>query len=175
MHVQRRTAGAVAISVGPREIGTTPEFGTELDEQRRRCQPFELHTVLGVAVTEHRLIHQRCIGKIAGMRMLLVDVANAGTEAPGLEADTVTDRQRLEPGFLDIRLAVGHGDDGLTTPVGIDIGGEYQLGLVSRKAARIGPLDLGREKAGDAAVGNVLGSADFALQDQRHLRVESTG
>ena len=132
MGEHRRCAAAVLVAVGTGEIGATSDLGPELDEGFGRRQPLELHPVLGIAAVgaEHRLVHQRCISEIPHMRMLLVEVADAGAETAALQADAVPQAKRLEPGFLDLGSAIERGNDRLAAPVGVDVGGQHQLGVV---------------------------------------------
>ena len=54
--------------------------------------------------------------------MLLVEIADAGTDTPALEPQPVAEAERLEPRLLGLDLAVGHGKDRLATPERVDVG-----------------------------------------------------
>ena len=183
MRKHGRCTAAVLVAVGAREIGATPHFGPQFDEGIGRRQPFQLHAVVGVTavIAEQRTVHQRRIGKIPHMRMLLVQIADTGTETAALQANAVTKAKRLEPGLLNLRRAIDSGNDGLAAPVRVDIGGQHQLSVIDRETALADALDrplavivaTGRPEPGDAALRDILHVLVLALQDQRNLGVET--
>ena len=123
MAEQRITTHTVFVAVGAGEIGAAPDFGAQFGEQLGRRHPFQLQAVVAVAFAEQHFIHQIVGGEIPSMRMLLVLVADAGTEAAAFERQAVIQRQGLEPGFFDSDLAiVQHGIE-VTAKIRIDVGG----------------------------------------------------
>src|SRR5574343_1074458 len=89
--------------------------------------------------------------------------------------------ERLEPGFIHFRRAVEGGDDGLATPIRIDVGRKYQFGVIHREAALADAFDCaatmimpaGRPETGDTALRHILHVLVLALQDQRDLGVKA--
>ncbi len=98
---QRIAARAVCVAIGAGEIGTASDFSAEFHEQLGRRQPFQLHAVVAVGFAEQCTVHQAVVGKIPGVRMFLVLVAEARQEASALEREAVAEAAGLEPGFFD--------------------------------------------------------------------------
>ena len=184
MREHGRSTAAVLVEVSAREGVTATGFGTEFEEERGRRDPLQLHAILNEAgvIAEHGAIHQRRIGEVPHVRVLLVQITDAGAETTAAQANAGADTERLEPGLFDFDLTVEHGENRLASPVGVDVGRQHQLGMIDREAAFRDAFDpvamivaARRHKAGDAALGDVLHVLVLALQDQRDLGVETAG
>ena len=80
-------------------------FGAEFEEQVGRREPLHLHAVLRELPAEEGLVRERLVDEVPGVRVDLVEVADAGEEAPALDREAVRQRCRAEERFLDAHLA----------------------------------------------------------------------
>ena len=174
---QAGRADAVLVAVGAGEILAAADLGAELHEQVGRRHPLQLQAVLAVVFAEQRLRHQRRVGEVPGVRMLLVEVADAGEEAAALQREALAQAEGLEPRLLDLGLAVLQRHVEHAAKIGTDVGGDDQLGAVHRKSAFIAAVIMaaGRPVAADGTLRHVLHAAILPLQDERHLRIEAAG
>ena len=126
---QRRHAGAVARLLSPPgKLRPRPSFDAELDELIGRRQPGQLHAVVAVLRAEHGLVGQRVVDEVPGVRVLRVQVADAGEEAPGLQRQAVAQRRGLHEGLLDRdRVVAVQRDVGSAAQPGVDAGGKAEL------------------------------------------------
>ena len=83
----RRAAG--------REGVAAEQFAAKFDELAGRGEPAKLHTAIVVLVVEKDPVRQRLIGKVPGMRMLLVEIADAGEEAARPQGQSPGQARRL--------------------------------------------------------------------------------
>src|SRR6202008_2159454 len=97
----------VLVGVAAGKAAAAPGLGAQLEEQLRRRDPAHLHAVVVEPPAEERLVGQRRILEVPGVLVDLVLVADAGEEAPALEAEALAERQRLEERFLDFDLVLG--------------------------------------------------------------------
>src|SRR5690349_8668396 len=68
----RRAAGGEGVAA--------EQFAAELDELPRRRQPAKLDAIIVVLVVEEDPVGQRLVGKVPGMRMLLIEIADPREE-----------------------------------------------------------------------------------------------
>ena len=79
--------GTVAGALGPWELLPSRHFGAEFEKQVGGGDPAQLDTVVLQPRAEEGLVNQRCISEIPFMGMLLVEITDAGQEAPGLHLE----------------------------------------------------------------------------------------
>ncbi len=109
----------------------------ELDEQRRRRHPFDLHAGVLVRLIQHGDVRERRIVEVPRMRMDRVQIADVREELPGLDLEPFRQRQRLEVAFLELdrRLAAvllnGGGQKAVVLVV--DVRADRELRLVQRQ------------------------------------------
>src|SRR5205823_9669182 len=89
----RRAAG--------REGVAAEQFAAELDELPGRREPPKLYAIIVVLIVDEDPVGQRLIGKVPGMRMLLVELADAGEEATSPQGQTPGQARRLQERFFD--------------------------------------------------------------------------
>ena len=76
--VARAEAVLVAPAVGSgRKAVAAPRLHAEVEIERRRRHPFQLDAVVAQLVAEKRLVGERCVGEVPGVRVDLVLVADA--------------------------------------------------------------------------------------------------
>src|SRR6185369_8048182 len=104
-HVSIYRTGTCAIArvVAARERPAAPELGARLQEQVGGRQPAQLQAVIPKLVSEKGLISQRGIDEVPGVRMLLVEVADAREVAARLEGEPIA-----QAGGLNERLFHRH-------------------------------------------------------------------
>jgi hypothetical protein len=73
--------------------------------------------------------------------MLLVQVADARAETPALQAETVAQAERLEPGLLDLTSPSARPQGSPGHASGVNVGGKHQLGVIDRETALVDALD----------------------------------
>ena len=150
---QREHAGAVAARVAARKAASAPDLDAELDVLVDRRQPAQLQAVVAVLRAEHRLVGERAVDEVPGVRVLRVEIADAREEASRLQRQAVAERRRLHVRLLDRDAVVGADRDvGGAAQPRIDARREAELGFGEAEAARARP-DLGvrrQRKAADA-------------------------
>ena len=104
---QRRAVEAVAIAPRRRERIAVAGFRAELDEQVRRREPLHLQAVLRELAAEERLVDERLIDEVPGVRVHFVEIAEAREEASALRREAARQRERAEKRFLDLDLVLG--------------------------------------------------------------------
>src|SRR5215467_1970720 len=83
------------------------QFMTEFDELGRRCQPAQLDTIVVILGIEKGPIGQSLIGKVPGVRVLLVEIPNPGEKTAGPQCEAGRQAGRLHKGLLDGDRVVG--------------------------------------------------------------------
>ena len=134
-------------------------FGAELEEQVGRREPLHLQAVLPELSPEERLVRERLVDEIPGVRVHLVQVADAGEEAAALDREPGRQRRGAEERFLDLEFTLAGECCGQAAgEVGIDARRERDLRLAEAEAA-LARADFvaGRQEAGDR--GSRRGSA----------------
>src|SRR6185312_703500 len=89
-----------------REGRAAHRLAAELDEHIGRREPAKLYAVVAILPVEERLVRQGRVGEIPGMRMLLVEIADAREKTADLRREIPGQRRRLNEGFLDIDAVV---------------------------------------------------------------------
>ena len=155
---QRRAVQAVAdCAASPGNASPLPALRAELEEQVRRREPLDLHAVLRALAAEERLVDERLIDEVPGMRVHFVEVAEAREEAPALGREALGQRRRAEERLFDFDLVLA-GDRGgqLAGKIRIDVRRERELGLAEIEAALAGTdLAAVRHEAGDVPVSGI--------------------
>src|SRR5262249_49344272 len=85
MSKQVPRAGAILAAVTAWEVEPPPYLAPDLDEEVGRRYPLELHSIVQEPAAEERLVRQWRILEIPRMLMDLVQVADAGQEAPAFQ------------------------------------------------------------------------------------------
>ena len=67
-----------------REAVAVAGLGAELDEQVGGREPLHLHAVLPRLAAEHRLVDERLVDEVPGVRVHFVEIAEAREEAAAL-------------------------------------------------------------------------------------------
>ena len=81
-------------------------LGAELEEQVGRRKPLELQAVLSALPAEERLVHERLIDEVPGMRVDFVQVAEAREETTALEREAAGSAMRAEVRLFDVDLVL---------------------------------------------------------------------
>ena len=176
MREYRPLRDAVLVVVGAGESAPAAGFRAEFEEQVGWRKPPDLHAIVTQLVAEESLVRQRRIGKIPGVGMLLVHVADAREEAPPLEAEPIAQAEALEVGVFKIDTPFRRQrENRRAAPVGVDIGGQDKFRFAQAEAACAGADFAQRwHKAGDlVSVRILLQVVVRPLQDHRHLGVEA--
>src|SRR5882672_12576647 len=113
-----------------RELTTPGKLGAEIDVERQRCDPLDLHAIVVELVAEEYLAGERHVGKVPGVGMDLVLITHSGEEPPRLDGETARQAERLNVGLLDADrvLRSDRGDQRAAEQV-VDVSGEGQLRL----------------------------------------------
>src|SRR6516225_7465146 len=119
-----------------REGVAEKQLMTEFDQLGRRCQPAQLDTVIVILGIEKGPIGQSLIGKVPGVRVLLVEIADPGEKTAGPQRKAGRQTGRLHKGLLDGYRVVGlERDRQVPEQIGVDVGLKVDLGLVDRGAS----------------------------------------
>jgi hypothetical protein len=125
---------------------------------------------------EERLVDQRRIEEVPGMRMLRIQVADRRQEAAGAQRRTVEQALAFEQRLLDLDAVVGRDRCGQAAREGrIDAGRQPELGFAEREAALArADLATARDESLQAIERGVTRQVGIAaVQDQRDCRIES--
>ena len=160
----------------PGKLRPRPSSSAEFDELVGRREPPQLNAIVPELRAQHGLVGERVVDEIPGVGVLLVQVADAGEEASGLERHAVAQRGGLDEGFLDRDAVVRRQRDvGGAAKPRIDVRREAELRFGEAEAARArSDLGAGRQlKPGDRVAFGILRCARVQpRQDQRDGRIE---
>src|SRR4030095_15452796 len=84
VHVRVAVAGTVLVAIGAGKTLGTADFAAELDEKVGRRDPFHLPPVVLVLAAEESLVDERRVVEIPCVLVDVVEIADAGEEAPEL-------------------------------------------------------------------------------------------
>ncbi len=169
-------AGREAVLAGgvrERKLHGVPKLRAQLQIDRQRSDPAGLNTVDGEIGSQERLLHERGVDEVPGVRVHRVLVPDAGEEAQRLEGQPVTQRGRGDEGLFGSDGTVREGERGLGEEELVDVGGERQLSFVEIKAFVAFQVSPGGQIAGDAAgagIGAIL--LIRTLEDQGYPWIE---
>src|SRR6185436_8446548 len=86
----------VPVAVRGRECAPAPHLGTQLEEQIRGRNPFQLQAIVVQLPTQKSLVGQRSILKIPGVLMDFVLVTDCRKESPALQREAAAEGEALE-------------------------------------------------------------------------------
>src|SRR4249919_4032524 len=101
MREQRARADAAVLGAAAGETLAAKEFATELEEQRGRRHPTHLHAIVAVLVAEERLVRQRPVEEVVGVRVVAVEITDVGIEPTGADAEVRRQGGCVDERFLD--------------------------------------------------------------------------
>src|SRR5262249_4587455 len=88
--------------------GVAPKhLAAELDELPGWREPAQLYPIIVILGVEKYSVRQRLVGKIPGVRMLLVQIADTGEEPASPHREPPWQAGRLHEGFLDRQVVLG--------------------------------------------------------------------
>src|SRR5205823_3458913 len=97
---------------------------TQLEEQLGRGDPAQLHAVVVEAAAEERLVRERRVLEVPGVRVDLILVADRRQETAALDGEALAQRERLEESLFHFdRVFRRERCDKLPAKVRVDIGG----------------------------------------------------
>jgi len=83
MREQAPRADAAVLRVAARIVLAAERFAAELEVRVGRRDPAQLRAVVAVLVAEERLIRERTVDEIVGVRVVAVEIADVREEAAG--------------------------------------------------------------------------------------------
>src|SRR5581483_1842373 len=123
-----------------REILAAEDLAAELEEKIERRHPAQLHAVVAVLIAEERLVSERPVDEVVGMRVVAVEIADVRVEPAGAHVEALGKGQRIDVRLFDVRadlaVVVVIADRELAIEFIVDVGGERDLALAQREALR---------------------------------------
>ncbi len=147
MPVQRRSREALA----------TARLGAQFHELVDGRDPLHLHAVVVILAAEECLVGERRIEEVPHVLVLLVEIAEAGEEAPELGRHAVGRAHPDAVRLLDRHLVVGReGRDEVAREFVVHVGVDRELGLSEAEAALAGPGLRGGKESGERVLGGIV-------------------
>ncbi len=90
------------IRAAAREVLAAERFATEFEERVGRRDPAHLRAVVAVLIAEERLIRERTIDEVVGVRVMAVEITDVREEAARAHVESVGQRQRVDVRLFDL-------------------------------------------------------------------------